>query len=81
LAWRAAHSQSFLARAGHNVTLLERAPQVGPVGAGFLLQPFGQRVLKELGLLGRDIGLPLFCAIPWLRWQMELSAAGLNKDS
>jgi 2-polyprenyl-6-methoxyphenol hydroxylase-like FAD-dependent oxidoreductase len=41
----------LLARAGHKVTLIERAPQVGPVGAGFLLQPSGQRVLKRIGLL------------------------------
>jgi 2-polyprenyl-6-methoxyphenol hydroxylase-like FAD-dependent oxidoreductase len=41
----------FLARAGHRVQLIERAPQVGPVGAGFLLQPAGQRVLAQLGLL------------------------------
>lgn len=41
----------MLARAGHTVTLIERAPQVGPVGAGFLLQPSGQRVVKRLGLL------------------------------
>ena len=41
----------LLARAGHGVTLLERAPQVGPVGAGFLLQPAGQQVLAQLGLL------------------------------
>ena len=46
----------LLARAGHEVTLLERAPQVGPVGAGFMLQPSGQRVLKELGLLERIVG-------------------------
>jgi 2-polyprenyl-6-methoxyphenol hydroxylase-like FAD-dependent oxidoreductase len=42
---------TLLARAGHRVTLLERAPQVGPVGAGFLLQPAGQQVLAQLGLL------------------------------
>lgn len=41
----------LLARAGHCVTLLERAPKVGPVGAGFLLQPAGQQVLAQLGLL------------------------------
>jgi 2-polyprenyl-6-methoxyphenol hydroxylase-like FAD-dependent oxidoreductase len=41
----------LLARAGHTVTLLERAPAVGPVGAGFLLQPSGQAVLRRLGLL------------------------------
>ena len=41
----------LLARAGHAVTLIERAPEVGPVGAGFLLQPSGQAVLRRLGLL------------------------------
>lgn len=41
----------LLARGGHSVTLLERAPKVGPVGAGFLLQPAGQQVLAGLGLL------------------------------
>jgi 2-polyprenyl-6-methoxyphenol hydroxylase-like FAD-dependent oxidoreductase len=41
----------LLARAGHRVVLLERAPQLGPVGAGFLLQPSGQRILRGLGLL------------------------------
>ncbi len=40
-----------LARAGHAVTIFERAPQVGPVGAGFLLQPSGQGVLRRMGLL------------------------------
>ncbi|MEI9898345.1 MAG: NAD(P)/FAD-dependent oxidoreductase [Chthoniobacter sp.] len=40
----------LLARAGHRVTLLERAPRVGPVGAGFLLQPSGQKILAQLGL-------------------------------
>jgi 2-polyprenyl-6-methoxyphenol hydroxylase-like FAD-dependent oxidoreductase len=33
------------------VILMERAPAVGPVGAGFLLQVAGQRVLEQLGLL------------------------------
>lgn len=41
----------LLARAGHAVTLIERAPEVGPIGAGFLLQPSGQAVLRRLGLL------------------------------
>lgn len=45
----------LLSRAGHGVTLLERAPKVGPVGAGFLLQPSGQRVLEDLGLLERIV--------------------------
>jgi 2-polyprenyl-6-methoxyphenol hydroxylase-like FAD-dependent oxidoreductase len=41
----------FLSRAGHRVRLFERAPVNLPVGAGFLLQPTGMRVLAELGLL------------------------------
>lgn len=41
----------FLARAGHRVTILERAPVLGPVGAGLLLQVSGQEALAELGLL------------------------------
>lgn len=41
----------LLARQGHRVTLFERAPRLGPVGAGFLLQPSGQAVLARLGLL------------------------------
>ncbi len=41
----------LLARQGHRVTVLERAPKLGPVGAGFLLQPSGQRVLRGMHLL------------------------------
>lgn len=42
----------LLARAGHRVRLYERAPVNLPVGAGFLLQPTGMRVLEDMGLLG-----------------------------
>ena len=41
----------FLAYAGHEVVLFERARARAPVGAGFLLRPTGQRVLAELGIL------------------------------
>lgn len=41
----------LLARAGHDVTIFERAAHVGPVGTGLLLQPSGQLVLRQLGLL------------------------------
>lgn len=41
----------FLARAGHRVTVYERVPEPGAVGAGILLQPTGLAVLAELGLL------------------------------
>ena len=40
----------FLARAGHEVEIFERAPELLPVGTGFLLQPTGQFVLERLGL-------------------------------
>ncbi|MEW5836051.1 MAG: NAD(P)/FAD-dependent oxidoreductase [Pseudomonadota bacterium] len=41
----------LLSRDGHDVEVFERVAQPGPVGAGFLLQPVGLRVLWELGLL------------------------------
>jgi 2-polyprenyl-6-methoxyphenol hydroxylase-like FAD-dependent oxidoreductase len=40
----------FLARAGHQVTLYERVPEPGPVGAGLVLQPIGLHALSRLGL-------------------------------
>jgi 2-polyprenyl-6-methoxyphenol hydroxylase-like FAD-dependent oxidoreductase len=43
----------LLARDGHRVTLLERAPELGPVGAGIILQRSGQEVLRHLGVLDR----------------------------
>ena len=41
----------LLTRDGHDVEVFERAPVLGPVGAGFLLQPTGLAALWELGLL------------------------------
>jgi FAD-dependent urate hydroxylase len=41
---------TLLKRQGHEVILFERAPECRPVGAGFLLQPSGMAVLKELGI-------------------------------
>ncbi|MDB5310032.1 MAG: Oxidoreductase [Gemmataceae bacterium] len=46
-----AASAYLLARDGHQVTLLERAEFLGPVGAGVLLQCSGQDVLRRLGIL------------------------------
>ena len=40
----------LLARQHHDVTLIERAPALTPVGAGLLLQPSGLRVLASMGL-------------------------------
>jgi 2-polyprenyl-6-methoxyphenol hydroxylase-like FAD-dependent oxidoreductase len=41
----------MLFRDGHDVTVYEQSADPGPVGAGFLLQPSGQAVLADLGLL------------------------------
>ena len=41
----------LLARQGHDVTIVERVEDPGPVGAGILLQPTGMTVLADLGLL------------------------------
>jgi 2-polyprenyl-6-methoxyphenol hydroxylase-like FAD-dependent oxidoreductase len=41
----------LLRRQGHGVTLFERASECKAVGAGFLLQPSGMHVLRELGIL------------------------------
>ena len=47
-------SASFLLREqGHRVVLFEQAQKCLPVGAGILLQPSGQHVLSELGLLDK----------------------------
>jgi 2-polyprenyl-6-methoxyphenol hydroxylase-like FAD-dependent oxidoreductase len=46
-----ATSAYLLARAGHHVTLFERAPVVSAAGAGILLQMSGQAVLQHLGIL------------------------------
>lgn len=40
----------FLARGGHAIEIFERSAELGPVGAGFLLQPTGLGVLDALGL-------------------------------
>ncbi len=45
----------FLGEAGHDVTLYEKVPDPGPVGAGIVLQPTGQAVLARLGLRERVV--------------------------
>ena len=49
-------SALLLSRDGHQVEVFERAPVLGPVGAGFLLQPIGLAVLWEMGLLDAVMG-------------------------
>ncbi len=41
----------FLATNGHSLTIFEKFPTAKPLGSGLLLQPPGQDVLDELGLL------------------------------
>jgi 2-polyprenyl-6-methoxyphenol hydroxylase-like FAD-dependent oxidoreductase len=43
-------SAILLSAQGHEVTVFEKSPSLGPVGAGFLLQPTGLAVLDRLGL-------------------------------
>lgn len=46
----------YLSRDGHRVDVYERTPVLGPVGAGFLLQPVGLLVLWEIGVLHEALG-------------------------
>jgi 2-polyprenyl-6-methoxyphenol hydroxylase-like FAD-dependent oxidoreductase len=48
-----AASALLLSRAGHEVTVFERVPDPGPVGAGIMMQPSGLLVLERLGLAER----------------------------
>lgn len=41
---------AFLGRAGHHVSVFDKAPAPAPVGSGLIVQPTGQAVLNELGL-------------------------------
>jgi salicylate hydroxylase len=43
----------LLSRQGHRVTLFERFVEPRPIGSGLMIQPTGQAVLAELGLLAR----------------------------
>jgi 2-polyprenyl-6-methoxyphenol hydroxylase-like FAD-dependent oxidoreductase len=43
----------FLARAGHEVTVFERVPEPGAIGAGIMMQPSGLLVLERLHLASR----------------------------
>lgn len=42
---------AFLARAGHNVSVYDKALKPAPVGSGLIIQPTGQAALSALGLL------------------------------
>lgn len=46
----------FLHRLGHSIAIFEQFDTPKPVGSGLLLQPTGQAVLRELGLLDSVLG-------------------------
>jgi 2-polyprenyl-6-methoxyphenol hydroxylase-like FAD-dependent oxidoreductase len=46
---------ALLAHDDHRLDVFERAPVLGPVGAGILLQPTGLWVLWQMGLLGEAL--------------------------
>jgi 2-polyprenyl-6-methoxyphenol hydroxylase-like FAD-dependent oxidoreductase len=46
---------TLLAQDDHQLEVFERAPVLGPVGAGILLQPTGLWVLWQMGLLGEAL--------------------------
>ncbi|MGN6481385.1 FAD-dependent oxidoreductase [Luteibacter sp.] len=50
-------SAILLAAQGHEVTVFEKSPSLGPVGAGFLLQPTGLAVLDRMGLGDQALAL------------------------
>lgn len=54
-------SALYLHRAGHRVRIFERFGQPRPVGSGLMLQPTGQAVLADLGLLDglMALGVPI----------------------
>src|SRR5690606_27785586 len=70
-------------RDGHRVQVFERAPQPGPVGAGFLLQPTGLQVLWQMQLLPQVLrhGAPvrrLYGETPCGRAVMDMRYEGLD---
>ena len=74
----------LLSRDGHAVSVFERVPSPGPVGAGFLLQPTGLQVLWKMGLLEQVLrhGAPvrrLYGDTPCGRAVMDMRYAGLDE--
>ena len=75
----------LLSRDGHRVEVFERARELGPVGAGFLLQPTGLQVLWELGVLDQALAhgrvvRRLYGETPGGRAVMDMRYAGLGAD-
>jgi 2-polyprenyl-6-methoxyphenol hydroxylase-like FAD-dependent oxidoreductase len=76
---------TLLRRAGHEVTLFERVPEPGAVGAGIVLQPTGMAVLARLGLVDQVVarGTPitrLTCTRTHGRTVVDLHYRALGDD-
>jgi len=74
----------FLARAGHRVTVYERVPTPGPVGAGITIQPTGLHALARLGLYEHIVSRGarierLLCETPKKRALVDLEYATIEK--
>lgn len=74
----------FLARAGHRVTVYERVPNPGPVGAGITIQPTGLTVLHRLGLYDHVVARGaridrLLCETPAKRSIVDLTYASIGE--
>lgn len=74
----------LLARQGHRVELFDKAPSSLPVGAGFMLQPSGMSVLKNMNLLDDvlSLGSRIDTLHIWEKQQtlMRLDYADWRKD-
>ncbi len=72
---------AILARQGHQVTVLEKAPALTPVGAGLLIQPSGMAVFQHLGVLphAQALGAPIDVLQGWLKSQPR-AGGGMRDD-
>lgn len=75
----------YLARAGHRVTVYERVPAPGPVGAGITIQPTGLHALARLGLYDHVVARGarierLLCETPKKKPLVDLSYATIGDD-
>ncbi|WP_432942985.1 FAD-dependent monooxygenase [Kribbella sp. CA-253562] len=71
-----------LGRAGWQVTVLERAPQLGEVGAGISVWPSAVKALQQLGVTGLEkasvVSAPAGMRRPNGQWVVKASALGLE---
>lgn len=74
----------LLSRDGHKVEIFEQSIELGPVGAGLLLQPVGLQVLWQMGLLDQALTFGsridrLYGESPSGRTVMDMRYARLDK--